>query len=50
MYITEKQIIKLDLFNIRSLSMKVLFVNELINDHKLDVLCLLFDRNMAKTR
>ncbi len=36
----EKQIIKLDLLNIRSLSTKVLFVNDMITDHNLDVLCL----------
>ncbi len=46
-YNTEKQLIKLGLLNIRSLSTKALFVNDLINDHNLD---LLFDRNMAKTR
>ncbi len=40
MYITEKQIIKLGLLNIRSLSTKALFVNYTITDHKLDVLCL----------
>ncbi len=32
--------IKLGLLNIRSLSMKVLFVNDMITHHKLDVLCL----------
>ncbi len=32
--------IKLGLMNIRSLSMKALFVNDIITDHKLDVLCL----------
>ncbi len=37
-YNTEKLIIKLGLFNIRCLSMKALFVNETITDHKLDVL------------
>ncbi len=34
-YNTEKQMIKLGLLNIRSL-----FVNYMITDHKLDVLCL----------
>ncbi len=46
-YNTEKQMIKLGLLNIRSLSTKALFVNDMITDHKLDVL---FDRNLAKTR
>ncbi len=32
--------IKLDLLNIRSLSTKAFFVNDMITDHKLDVLCL----------
>ncbi len=32
--------IKLDLLNIRSLSSKALFVNDMITDHKLDVLSL----------
>ncbi len=36
----EKQIIKLGLLNIRSLPTKALFVNDMITDHKLDVLCL----------
>ncbi len=35
-YNTEKQLIKLGLLNIRSLSRKALFVN----DHNLDLLCL----------
>ncbi len=39
-YNTEKQMIKLGLLNIRSLSTKTLFVNDMITDHKLDVLCL----------
>ncbi len=39
-YNTEKQMITLGLLNIRSLSTKVLFVNDMITDHKLDVLCL----------
>ncbi len=39
-YNTEKQMIKLDLLNIRSLSTKALFVNDMITDHKLDVLSL----------
>ncbi len=40
LYNTEKQIIKLGLLNIRSLSTKALFVNDMITDHKLYVLCL----------
>ncbi len=40
LYNTEKQMIKLGLLNIRSLLTKVLFVNHMITDHKLDVLCL----------
>ncbi len=39
-YNTEKQMIKLGIMNIRFLSTKVLFVNDMIMDHKLDVLCL----------
>ncbi len=39
-YNTEKQMIKLGLLNIRSLSTKALFVNDMITDHKLDVFCL----------
>ncbi len=39
-YNTEKQMIKLGLLNIRSLSMKALFVNDMITDQKLDVLYL----------
>ncbi len=39
-YNTEKQMIKLGLLNIRSLSTKTLFVNYMIIDHKLDVLSL----------
>ncbi len=37
---TDNQMIKLGLLNIRSLCTKVLFVNYMITDHKLDVLCL----------
>ncbi len=40
LYNTEKQMITLGLLNIRSLSTKVLFVNDVITDHKLDVLSL----------
>ncbi len=39
-YNTQKQLIKLGLMNFRSLSTKALFVNDLINDHNLDLLCL----------
>ncbi len=39
-YNTEKQLIKRGLLNIRSLSTKALFVNDMITDHKLDLLCL----------
>ncbi len=39
-YNTEKQLIKLGLLNIRSLSTKALFVNDMITDHNLDLLCL----------
>ncbi len=37
---TEKQMIKLSLLNIRSLSTKALYVNYMITNHKLDVLSL----------
>uniref|UniRef100_A0A8C2H2H7 Reverse transcriptase domain-containing protein n=1 Tax=Cyprinus carpio TaxID=7962 RepID=A0A8C2H2H7_CYPCA len=37
---TDKQMIKLGLLNIRSLSTKALFVNNMITDHNLDALCL----------
>ncbi len=36
---TEKLIIKLGLLNIRSLSTKTLFVNDMVTDYNLDVLC-----------
>ncbi len=39
-YNTQKQLIKLGLLNIRSLSTKAHFVNDLINDHNLDLLFL----------
>ncbi len=39
-YNTDKSIIKLGLLNGRSLSTKALFVNDMITDHKLDVLSL----------
>jgi len=39
-YNTEKQMIKCGILNIRSLSTKVLIVNYMITDLKLDVLCL----------
>ncbi len=37
-YNTEKQIIKLGLLNIRFLSKKALFVNDMVTDHNLDEL------------
>ncbi len=37
---TDKQMIKLGLLNIRYLSKQALFLNDMITDHKLDVLCL----------
>ncbi len=40
LYNTDKQIIKLGLLNIWSLSTKVLFVKDMITGHELDVLCL----------
>ncbi len=40
LYNTEKQMIKLGLLNIRPLSTEVLFLNDMVTDHKLDVLCL----------
>ncbi len=39
-YNTEEQMIKLGLLNFWYLSTKALFINDMINDHKLDVLCL----------
>ncbi len=39
-YNTEKHILKLGLLNIRSLSTKALFLNDMITDHKLDMLSL----------
>ncbi len=39
-YNTEKKMINLGLLNIRSLSMKALFVNDMITDHNLDVSCM----------
>ncbi len=39
-YNTEKLIIKLGLLNIRPISTKESFVNDMITDHKLDVLSL----------
>ncbi len=45
-YNTNRTIDKLWLTDIRSLSTKALFVNDLINDHNLDFA--LFDRNMVK--
>ncbi len=39
-YNTEEQMIKLGLLNFWYLSTKVLFINDMINDHNLDVLCL----------
>ncbi len=40
MYVTQRNMIKLGLMNSRSFSSKALFVNDMITDHKLDVLCL----------
>ncbi len=40
-YNTDKQIIKLGLLNIRSLYTNHTFVNDMITDRKLDVLCLI---------
>jgi len=37
---TDKHMIKLGLLNIRSPSLKALFANDMITDHKLDVLSL----------
>ncbi len=39
-YNTDEQLIKFVLLNIRSLSTKALFVNDMITDHKLDLPCL----------